>query len=186
MLLDIACAPQAAALETIYEQNKRNQALPAYLGRPTPPLLVEVAAMLEREIAYMHTGSARMLTSHLMDRTYVTLNIAKNGYPMHFDGIEFTPTRINVRESRWPRERDGTNVPLMPSRRSAELSYSSALALVSFTILGTNQSGKLFSSHALYYKTASRDLPDLLNGRGVENSTCISSAMHCLYFSFFL
>jgi len=133
LLLDIATRPQTTALDVIGKYVKRFREKNP--NQPVGALIIETTAVFERILAYMHTGSSRMLTSRLMEELYVLLNIRQNGYPMLSNIIVVKEKVIDIKTLKWPRDAAGNGEVLLPSFKAASLSYSQRLALVSFQIL---------------------------------------------------
>ena len=100
------------------------------------PHLVEIVAVLERTLNFAHTGAARVLQRTLMDRTFLSLGLIFDGFPMLSDDFvshnELMNEKFHVRKEHWPIHQS-TNKPLMLSQRVQTLTYGEAHYQVSYT-----------------------------------------------------
>ncbi|KAG9311945.1 hypothetical protein JVU11DRAFT_8206 [Chiua virens] len=90
------------------------------------PSVVEMVAMLERALNYAHTGSARVLTRKLMDRSWLSLSVIKDGLPSispkFITHASLSTGLIMIELDKWPVDK-ATSRPLTASRRTQELTW---------------------------------------------------------------
>lgn len=90
-----------------------------------PPVL-EMVAMLERALNYAHTGNAKVLTKKLMDRSWLSLSVIKDGMPCishHFiSSGSMSTSLITVKSDKWPVD-SVVHCPLTASRRTQLLTW---------------------------------------------------------------
>ncbi|KAG2029472.1 hypothetical protein BDR03DRAFT_987731 [Suillus americanus] len=88
---------------------------------------VELCSVLERTLAYAHTGNARVLATRLMRPLWLVQSLLEQGLPTFAPSIR-TTTAINnpiaISASDWPTS-DNLNVPAIASKRSQVLTYGS-------------------------------------------------------------
>ena len=98
-----------------------------------PPQYVELMAVLERLLNFAHTGSARVLTTGLMNRIWPSRALKDGCMPMFSDILSFggvTQTQPSIMLSLWPYDRR-KNTPYLASKRAQELTYGQDHFLVS-------------------------------------------------------
>ncbi|KAG0693691.1 hypothetical protein DFH29DRAFT_382941 [Suillus ampliporus] len=108
-------------LERIWEHQKPliNQ------GTKPSPQMIEICAMLERALAYAHTGNAKVLSSSLMKPFWLIRSLLEQGLPTFSSIIHLqaTTTRpVTVLPAQWPVV-TAFNVPAMASNRCQILTY---------------------------------------------------------------
>ena len=103
------------------------------IGGDISPHDVELMSMLERTLNYAHTGSGRVLTRTLMDRSFLSLGIINDGFPViNMDFMDFNQIvyrKVVVLTDHWPVDKQ-TKAPLICSRRCQHLTYSEGYAQV--------------------------------------------------------
>ncbi|KAG0692492.1 hypothetical protein DFH29DRAFT_1046484 [Suillus ampliporus] len=108
-------------LERIWEHQ---QPLMVQKQRPSPQM-VELCAMLERALAYAHTGNAKVLASSLMRPFWLIRSLLEQGLPtlaptVHCEVSGVLP--VSVSPADWPTV-TCLNLPAIASKRSQILTY---------------------------------------------------------------
>ncbi|KAG2335701.1 hypothetical protein BDR05DRAFT_953879 [Suillus weaverae] len=88
---------------------------------------VELCSVLERTLAYAHTGNARVLATRLMRPLWLVQSLLEQGLPTFAPSIRTTSAinnPITISASDWP-TLDNLNVPAIASKRSQVLTYGS-------------------------------------------------------------
>ena len=98
-------------------------------GTTIDPCAIEVLSMLERTLNYAHTGNAAVLCKKLMDRSWLSLDLIKDGFPCLSDAFlahgGLSLGELTVRSTGWPID-SKTRRPLTSSKRSQQLTYGEA------------------------------------------------------------
>lgn len=102
---------------------------------PVPTYVIEVTAMLERALNYMHTGNPKVIHSTTMNPLFIGLSIVDCGTP-YFSTVIKMGTDLVYTPEQWPESVPG--VPASAARRSAFVTYDRALENVSsyFSVTG--------------------------------------------------
>lgn len=102
-----------------------------------PPVLIELISLLERALAYAHTGNARVLTRKLGDVTFVSRGLLQHSLPV-LNPMMFTLNMavpgsepVKILTSAWPCSNDHRRLPLMSSLRAVTLTWGEPAAAVS-------------------------------------------------------
>ncbi|KAF8422585.1 hypothetical protein L210DRAFT_852504, partial [Boletus edulis BED1] len=124
-LFQCATYPLTCLLEHLW--NKHESVLKE--GYVVDAFDLEMIAMLERALNYAHTGSSRVLTTMLMDRTWLSLSVVTDGLPCISSSFihagSLSSGLITIRRDKWPIH-PVTRMPLTASQRSQELTYGKA------------------------------------------------------------
>lgn len=110
-------------LERIYEINKPF----ITSGTPVSPFYVEMVAVLERTLNFMHTGSTKVLMRSLMDGLWLSQGIVVDGFPAFHPrlagllSLESPQSPLDVIQSVWPRHSLGE--PMEASKCAQIFSY---------------------------------------------------------------
>ncbi|TFK59557.1 hypothetical protein BDN72DRAFT_905733 [Pluteus cervinus] len=91
------------------------------LGVRPDPDLVELVAVLERTLAYAHTGNTKVLASSLMRPMWLVISLFKQGLPVFAPAIQFTERFIHVPLGAWPHGDDG--MPASASMRAQVFNF---------------------------------------------------------------
>lgn len=86
---------------------------------------VELCSVLERTLAYAHTGNARVLATKLMRPLWLVQSLLEQGLPTFAPSVRITTTINNpiaISAADWPTS-DNLNVPAIASKRSQVLTY---------------------------------------------------------------
>ncbi|KAG2045632.1 hypothetical protein BDR06DRAFT_1015455, partial [Suillus hirtellus] len=86
---------------------------------------VELCSVLERALAYAHTGNARVLASKLMRPLWLIQSLLEQGLPTFAPSVRTTTTinnPITISAADWPTS-DNLNVPAIASKRTQVLTY---------------------------------------------------------------
>ncbi|KAG2346319.1 hypothetical protein BDR05DRAFT_997329 [Suillus weaverae] len=87
--------------------------------------VVELCSVLERTLAYAHTGNARVLASKLMRPLWLVQSLLEQGLPTFAPSVRMTSSISNpiaISAADWPTS-DNLNVPAIASKRSQVLTY---------------------------------------------------------------
>ncbi|KAG2335389.1 hypothetical protein BDR05DRAFT_954111, partial [Suillus weaverae] len=82
--------------------------------------VVELCSVLERTLAYAHTGNARVLASKLMRPLWLVQSLLEQGLPTFAPSVRMTSSISNpiaISSADWPTS-DNLNVPAIASKRS--------------------------------------------------------------------
>lgn len=116
-------------------------------GATIDPCVIEVLSMLERTLNYAHTGNAAVLCKKLMDRSWLSLGLIKDGFPCLSDAFlahgGLLLGELTVHSTGWPIDLK-THRPLTSSKRSQQLTYGDAFYEVCLQICTILLSPSLF------------------------------------------
>jgi hypothetical protein len=87
--------------------------------------VIELCSVLERALAYAHTGNARVIASKLMRPLWLVQSLLEQGLPTFSPTVRLTSSISNpiaISSSDWPTS-DNLNVPAIASKRSQVLTY---------------------------------------------------------------
>jgi hypothetical protein len=110
-----------ALLERIWEHQ-----LPLLrLDKKPSPQMIELCAMLERALAYGHTGNAKVLASSMMRPFWLIRSLLQQGWPTMAPTIGLvtnTTIPVSVSPANWPIV-TRTNLPAIASKRAQIITY---------------------------------------------------------------
>ncbi|KAG1765968.1 hypothetical protein EV702DRAFT_1283003 [Suillus placidus] len=95
------------------------------LNKKPSPQMIEMCAMLERALAYAHTGNAKVLSSSLMKPFWLIRSLLQQGCPTFAPTIRIiaTTTRpVSISPADWPIV-SRSNLPAIASKRSQVITY---------------------------------------------------------------
>lgn len=110
-------------LKEVYDRIREKIAM----GERPQPDLVEMVAVLERVLAYAHTGNAKVLSRGLMGPMWLVTSLIEHGLPTLAPGIYLaanSPLPIQLPLSGWP---EVNNKPGSASQRALVLTYGASL-----------------------------------------------------------
>ncbi|KAG1758543.1 hypothetical protein EDD22DRAFT_997786 [Suillus occidentalis] len=87
--------------------------------------VVELCSVLERALAYAHTGNARVIAAKLMRPLWLVQSLLEQGLPTFAPSVRITSSvgnPISISSADWPTS-DNLNVPAIASKRSQVLTY---------------------------------------------------------------
>ncbi|KAG2063361.1 hypothetical protein BDR04DRAFT_1163843 [Suillus decipiens] len=87
--------------------------------------IVELCSVLERTLAYAHTGNARVIASQLMRPLWLVQSLLEQGLPTFAPSVRLATSisnPISISSADWPTS-DNLNVPAIASKRSQVLTY---------------------------------------------------------------
>lgn len=95
-------------------------------GKKPAPIVIETAAILERIIAFAHTGNVRVLSTTLMRPMWIVSSLLETGMPT-FNPAIFTAHNLSglpltITLQQWPVQGQG-RTPATASKRSQVLTY---------------------------------------------------------------
>lgn len=106
-------------------------------GTNRPPVeLVELVALLERTLAYAHTGNAKVLSRGLMRRLWLLTSLLEQGLPVLAPEVKIhlgSTYPVSLYLKYWPTNENG--IPLCASTKVQELTYGEQHYQVSFNSL---------------------------------------------------
>jgi hypothetical protein len=110
--------------------------------KPTPET-IELCSILERTLAYAHTGNAKVIATSLMRPFWLVPSLLELGLPTLSPKIRISSssltTPITVSPADWPTLTD-MRVPAISSKRSQILTYSQDHFEVTILLKGLAQS----------------------------------------------
>lgn len=113
--------PITALIECNWETN-----IKPYLDKNVAPnpYHIELMAICERVYNYGCTGNARVLPKKLMDKTWTSLALVEQGFPMLWPGLSFGADSKSpiVHDADWP-VHPVTRYPLVASQRVQEFNF---------------------------------------------------------------
>ncbi|KAG2742153.1 hypothetical protein P692DRAFT_201809895 [Suillus brevipes Sb2] len=95
------------------------------MGKKPSPQMVEICAMLERALAFAHTGNTRVLSSSLMRPFWLIRSLLQQGWPTISYMIRLVTTTtipVSVSPADWPIV-TRSNLPAIASKRSQIVTY---------------------------------------------------------------
>lgn len=95
------------------------------LDKKPSPQMVEMCAMLERALAYAHTGNAKVLASSIMRPFWLIRSLLQQGWPTMAPTICLITTTaipVSVSPSNWPIV-TRSNLPAIASQRAQIITY---------------------------------------------------------------
>jgi hypothetical protein len=95
-------------------------------GRKPSPQMIEICAMLERTLAYAHTGNAKVLSSGVMKPFWIYRSLLEQGLPTLSPSVRVvvsTTLPIAVSAGDWPTV-NNLKVPATASKRTQILTFS--------------------------------------------------------------
>ncbi|KAG2335563.1 hypothetical protein BDR05DRAFT_1006676 [Suillus weaverae] len=95
------------------------------LNKKPSPQMIEICAMLERALAYAHTGNAKVLSSSLMKPFWLIRSLLQQGWPTIAPTIRIIATTtlpVSVSPADWPIVAR-SNLPAIASKRSQVIMY---------------------------------------------------------------
>ncbi|KAG2356306.1 hypothetical protein BDR07DRAFT_1380905 [Suillus spraguei] len=95
------------------------------LERKPSPQMIEICAMLERALAFAHTGNAKVLSSSLMRPFWLIRSLLQQGWPTMASTIRIMATTtipVSVSPADWPVVTH-SNLPAIASKRSQIITY---------------------------------------------------------------
>lgn len=95
------------------------------LGKKPSPQMIEICAMLERALAFAHTGNAKVLSSSLMRPFWLIRSLVQQGFPTMAQTVRLVTTTtipVSVSPSDWPIVAR-SNLPAIASKRSQVVTY---------------------------------------------------------------
>jgi hypothetical protein len=95
------------------------------LNKKPSPQMIEMCAMLERALAYAHTGNAKVLSSSLMRPFWLVRSLLQQGWPTMAPTIRLIATTtipVSVSPADWPIV-TRSNLPAIASKRSQVITY---------------------------------------------------------------
>lgn len=138
------------------------------MGREPLPVYVELTAVLERTLAFAHTGNMRMLTRSLMDRLWLSKGLVDQGFPALSDILHLAGSYGNdpvITVDKWPRH-PRTGIPLVASERAQALTFgvphfnvSSPRSYLLVIILGHNPHAEYVHMITVFLSVTSRTVP---------------------------
>lgn len=87
--------------------------------------MIEICAMLERALAYAHTGNAKVLSSSLMKPFWLVRSLLQQGWPTMAPTVRLVATTtipVSVSPADWPIV-TRSNLPAIASKRAQILNY---------------------------------------------------------------
>ncbi|KAG2029044.1 hypothetical protein BDR03DRAFT_1018980 [Suillus americanus] len=93
-------------------------------GKPAPQV-VELCSVLERALAYAHTGNSKVIATSLMRPLWLVKSLLEQGLPTFAPSVRFSHTPcvpVAISPSEWP-TLTNMNVPAIASKRSQILTY---------------------------------------------------------------
>ncbi|KAG2365886.1 hypothetical protein BDR07DRAFT_1373987 [Suillus spraguei] len=93
-------------------------------GKPAPQV-VEICSVLERALAYAHTGNAKVIATSLMRPLWLVKSLLEQGLPTFAPSVRFSNAPcipVAISPADWPTITN-MNVPAIASKRSQMLTY---------------------------------------------------------------
>ena len=116
-------------IEHIYNHERSNM----NKGRPVNPLNVELCAVLERALNYMHSGNTKVIATSVMNPLWIGKALLEDGLPcLNPKMVRFHATTWEVRGEYWPYDRS-TGIPKSAAKCVFDTNYSGAIYNVSTT-----------------------------------------------------
>ena len=130
-LLERIWAEHRETIQTIADAPSHSSEIPS---SAPPATLVEIVAVLERALAYAHTGNAKVLSTKVMGPLWLVRSLLRQGLPTLAPQLLLGHSQtytVSIALGKWPKH-DITGVPFTSSGRAQILTYGQPHYDVSF------------------------------------------------------